>query len=167
MEWQLGVIPASAGMTLRRNSISANFPHPWADGSILSLTPKRALPMRALIDRYIDAYNRMDVNAMLTTVHREVVFENYTAGNLSVRTIGIDELRHLAESSRGLFSARRQTITGYGEAAGIAHVQVFFEGTFAIDLPNGIRAGQSIALQGRSEFRERDGLLIHIADYSD
>jgi hypothetical protein len=123
--------------------------------------------MRTLIDRYIDAYNRMDVNAMLTNIHREVIFENYTAGRLSVRAIGIDELRHLAESSRGLFSGRRQTITGYSEADGTAQVQIFFEGTFAIDLPNGVRAGQRIAMPGRSEFRERDGLLIYIADHSD
>ena len=123
--------------------------------------------MRTLIDRYIDAYNRMDVDAMLATIHREVIFENYSGGMLSVRTIGIDELRHLAESSRYLFSARRQTITGYSEAAGTAHVQISFEGTFAVDLPNGIRAGQNIAMPGRTEFRERDGLLIHIADHSD
>jgi hypothetical protein len=123
--------------------------------------------MRALIDRYIDAYNRMDVDAMLATVHSDVIFENYTAGQLGMRTIGIHELRHLAESSRGLFSARRQTVTDYREAAGVAYVQIFFEGTFAIDLPNGVRAGQRVAMPGRSEFRERDGSLIHIADYSD
>jgi hypothetical protein len=123
--------------------------------------------MRALIDRYIDAYNRMDVDAMLAPVHSEVIFENYAAGQLTVRVAGIHELRHLAESSRGLFSARRQTVTAYSEAAGVAYVQIFFEGTFAIDLPNGVRAGQRIAMPGRSEFRERDGLLIHIADHSD
>jgi hypothetical protein len=123
--------------------------------------------MRALIDRYLDAYNRMDVNAMLATMHREVIFENYTGGNLSVRTLGIDELRHLAESSRGLFSGRRQTVTDYREAEGTAYVQIFFEGTFAIDLPNGVRAGQRIAMPGRSEYRECDGLLIYIADHSD
>lgn len=123
--------------------------------------------MRALIDRYIDAYNRIDVGAMLATTHSEVIFENYTAGVLSVRTVGIHELRHLAESSRHLFSARRQTITGYHEDEGVAYVQIYFEGTFAVDLPNGIRAGQSIALHGRSEYRGRDGLLIYIADFSD
>lgn len=123
--------------------------------------------MRALIDRYIDAYNRMDVDAMIKTMHSEVIFENYTAGVLSVRTVGAHELRHLAESSRGLFSARRQTVILYSEAAGVAHAQIHFQGTFAVDLPNGIRAGQSIALDGRSEYRERDGLLIYIADYSD
>lgn len=123
--------------------------------------------MRALIDRYLDAYNRKDVDAMLATMHREVVFENYSAGRLSLRTLGSEELRHLAESSRHLFWARRQTITDYREEAGTAHAAIFFEGTFALDLPNGVRAGQSIAMLGRSEFRERDGLLIYIADHSD
>jgi ketosteroid isomerase-like protein len=123
--------------------------------------------MRELIDRYLAAYNRMDVDAMLAAMHREVVFENYTAGRLGVRTLGIEELRRLAENSRHLFSARRQTVTGYREHDGVAYAQVFFEGTFAVDLPNGVRAGQAVAMQGRSEFRERDGLLIHIADYSD
>lgn len=122
--------------------------------------------MRALIDRYIDAYNRMDVDAMLATMHREVIFENYSAGMLSVRTVGIDELRHLAESSKHLFASRHQTITGYSEAAGVAHAQIAFEGVFAVDLPNGVRAGQRIAMPGRSEFRVLDGLLIHIADHS-
>jgi hypothetical protein len=123
--------------------------------------------MRSLIDRYIEAYNRKDVGAMIATMHREVVFENYTAGKLGLRTMGADELKHLAESSRHLFSSRRQTITGYSEQAGTAYAQIFFEGTFAIDLPNGVRAGQNIAMPGRSEFREQDGLLIYIADYSD
>jgi hypothetical protein len=123
--------------------------------------------MRALIDRYLDAYNRMDVDAMMKAMHSEVIFENYAGGMLGVRTLGIDELRHLAESSRHLFSARHQTIVGYAEAAGVAHAQIAFEGTFAIDLPNGVRAGQRIAMPGRSEFRERDGLLIYIADHSD
>jgi ketosteroid isomerase-like protein len=123
--------------------------------------------MRALIDRYIDAYNRIDVDAMLATMHSEVIFENYTTGVLTVRTEGKHELRHLAESSRHLFSARHQSITSYAEAAGVGYAQIHFQGTFAVDLPNGVRAGQSIELDGRSEYRERDGLLIYIADYSD
>jgi ketosteroid isomerase-like protein len=123
--------------------------------------------MRPLIDRYLDAYNRIDVDAMLAPMHAEVVFENYTAGALSVRTVGIHELRHLAESSRHLFAARHQTITRYAEVDGVAHASIHFQGTFAIDLPNGVRAGQGIALDGRSEYRERDGLLIYVADHSE
>lgn len=129
--------------------------------------PNRIHLMRALVDRYLDAYNRMDVAAMLATMQDEVVFENYTAGVLSLRTIGIAELRHLAESSRHLFSVRRQTITAWREADDRGYASIHFEGTFAIDLPNGVRAGQSIALDGRSEFRQHDGKLVYIADHSE
>lgn len=122
--------------------------------------------MRALVDRYLDAYNRMDVDAMLATMQDEVVFENYTAGVLALRTVGIAELRHLAESSRHLFSMRRQTITAWREADGRGYADIRFEGTFAVDLPNGVRAGQSIALEGRSEFRQHDSRLVYIADHS-
>ncbi len=124
--------------------------------------------MRDLIDRYLDAYNRMDVPAMLKTMHPGVVFENYTKGILSVRTQGVEELRHLAESSLHLFSARRQIVTAFREHGGdAATADILFDGTFAVDLPNGVRAGQTIALTGRSEYRASEGKLIYIADFSE
>ena len=123
--------------------------------------------MRALIDRYIDAYNRLDVDGMLATLHPQVTFENVTAGVTTVRTQGIEEFRRLAQSTLPLFARRRQTVTRYEEKDGVAHVGIAFEGVFALDLPNGVRAGQAIALNGHSEFRVHDGLLIHVADISD
>lgn len=119
--------------------------------------PEAGTNMRALVDRYLDAYNRMDVAAMLATMQDEVVFENYTAGVLSVRTLGIAELRHLVESSRHLFSMRRQTITAWREDGDSAHAGIHFEGTFAIDLPSCVRAGQSIALGGAASFASMAG----------
>ena len=123
--------------------------------------------MRVLIDRYLDAYNRLDVAGMLATLHPQVVFENLAAGRTTVRTVGIEAFRDLAERTLPLFSRRRQTITAYAEREGVAQVAIAFEGVFALDLPNGVRAGQAIALAGRSAFRAHDGLLIHIADHSD
>ena len=123
--------------------------------------------MRTLIERYIDAYNRLDVEGMLVTLHPQVAFENITAGVTTVRTQGVEEFRRLAQSTLPLFARRRQTITGYHEQDGVAQVGIAFEGVFALDLPNGARAGQTIALNGRSEFRVHDGLLVHIADISD
>jgi len=134
---------------------------------MLAPPPFRRTAMRALIDRYLDAYNRLDVEGMLATVHPQVVFENVAGGAVTVRTEGIAELRRLAERTRPLFARRRQTITSYAESNGVARVGIAFEGVFALDLPNGVRAGQVLALDGRSEFRVHDGLLIHIADYSD
>jgi hypothetical protein len=96
-----------------------------------------------------------------------VDFENITAGVTTVHTHGIEEFRRLAQSTLPLFARRRQTVTRYDEKNGVAQVGIAFEGVFALDLPNGARAGQMIALDGRSEYRVHDGLLIHIADISD
>ena len=123
--------------------------------------------MRQLIDRYIDAYNRIDVDAMLLTLHPAVVFENVAGGRRNVRTQGLADFERLARSTQPLFSARRQVITAYREQDDTAWAQIQFEGTFAIDLPNGIRAGQTIAMPGRSEYRIYDGLLVYIADHSE
>lgn len=134
---------------------------------MLKCTPfTRNRPMRALVERYLDAYNRMDVDAMLATMQDDVVFENHSAGVLALRTLGIAELRHLAESSRHLFATRRQSITAWREVDGTGYASIHFQGTFAIDLPNGVRAGQAIAMDGRSEFRQHDGRLVYIADHS-
>lgn len=123
--------------------------------------------MRALIDRYIEAYNRIDVPAMLATLHPGVVFESFGAGTLALRTERVDAFGQLALTTQGLFSARRQVITGYAEHDGLATAQIQFDGTFAIDLPNGVRAGQAVSMPGRSQFRAHDGLLVYVADHSD
>ncbi len=123
--------------------------------------------MRTLIDRYIAAYNRIDVDAMLLTLHPSIVFENISGGQLSVRTQGIVEFERLARSTQPLFSARRQIITAYSETGDTATAHILFDGTFAMDLPNGVRAGQSISMTGRSEYRAHDGLLIYVADHSE
>jgi len=122
--------------------------------------------MRPLIDRYLDAYNRLDVDAMLLTLHPAIVFENYAGGQRTLRTQGLADFDRLARSTLPLFSARRQVIAGYHEQGDTAWAEIQFDGTFALDLPNGVRAGQRIAMPGRSEYRMHDGLLVYIADHS-
>ena len=36
----------------------------------------------------------------------------------------------------------------------------------AVDLPQGPKAGESLNLKGKSEFRFKDGLIIELTDYS-
>lgn len=84
---------------------------------------------------------------------------------MNTRTNGIDSFRELAEPSRGLFMRRRQTLLEQAEIDGLIQAQIDFEGVFAIDLPNGSRAGQEIKLRGRSDFRLQDGLIIYLGDH--
>jgi len=120
--------------------------------------------MRTLVDRYIHAYNLMDIDEMLLTVHPDVEFKNISGGIVDASTKGADEIRALAEQSLSLFSKRRQTILSF-ETNGIrALAFVGFRAVVADDLPNGLKKGQVLNLSGRSEFEFRDGAISRITD---
>jgi hypothetical protein len=122
--------------------------------------------MRALVDRYIDAYNRMDVGGMLLGVHRDVKFENISGGAVTARTEGIDELKALAQQSLSLFSERHQRILSFETDGPRAAASIAFRAVLARDMPNGLRQGQVMSLPGRSEFEFKDGAICKITDIS-
>jgi hypothetical protein len=121
--------------------------------------------MRQLVDRYIEAYNACDFDAMLALMERQVVFENFSQGVLTARAVGIAQLREMAEKSATLFRKRKQTVLTYVEAGDAATVDILFEGTLAANLPNGLKAGQSLSLYGLSEFRFANGLISGLRDF--
>ena len=121
---------------------------------------------RALIDRYLDAYNSFDVDAMMTTLHPEVEFENVSEGQVNAAASGASEFRQMAEQAKTLFTARRQIVTAFDDDGDGASIAVAYEGVLALDLPNGMRAGQRLKLDGRSEFAFKDGRISRIVDYS-
>ena len=122
--------------------------------------------MRKVIDHYIEAYNSFDVDGMLQLMAKDVVFENFSGDNLTAKTVGIDELRQMAQQAAALFKSRKQTILGYRADESKAFVDIQFEGTFAVDLPNGIKAGQTISIKGRSEFHFSKDLITYLGDFS-
>ncbi|MHA7835432.1 MAG: nuclear transport factor 2 family protein [Algiphilus sp.] len=121
---------------------------------------------RALIMRYLDAYNRFDVDAMMATVHDEVVFQNVVDGVVTAQAEGAPALREMAEQATALFASRCQTIKAFSSVGDGAMIEVAFEGVPACDLPNGMQAGQRMALEGRSEFAFKDGGIVRIVDIS-
>ena len=122
--------------------------------------------MRTLVERYIDAYNRMNVDEMLLTVHQDVEFKNVSAGIVNASTAGISELRALAQQSLSLFTERQQVIESFQCEGSSALVSIAFRAVIANDLPNGLKSGQVLNLTGRSEFEFRDGAISKITDIS-
>ncbi len=119
---------------------------------------------RALIETFIEAYNRFDVDRMVSLMHPECSFRNISAGEVNASADGIQPFRELAEASRAVFSSRRQTLTGYREEAGVITVDIDYEAVPKINLPNGLKAGQTLRLNGRSEYEIRDGLIYKLTD---
>lgn len=122
--------------------------------------------MRALVDRYVDAYNRMDISAMLLTVHPDVVFKNISGGCVNASANGIAELKALAEQSLPLFTERHQEILSFEADETRAVASIGFRAVVANDLPNGLKKGQILSLSGRSEFEFSDGVISRITDIS-
>jgi len=121
---------------------------------------------RALVDRYLAAYNAFDVDGMVALLHPEIVFENVAGGEVTHTTEGVDAFRALAEASKGFFSSRRQTVTAFTADGATALADIAYEGVLAADLPNGMTAGETLALTGHSTFVFCDGLFYRITDAS-
>lgn len=96
--------------------------------------------VKGIIENYVQAYNSFDVEGMARLLHTDIVFRNYSNGELNTETKGIEAFRELAEKSAKIFSSRRQTIIACLVMDDKAEVQIDYEGTLTIDLPNGLKA---------------------------
>ncbi len=119
-----------------------------------------------VIARYIQSYNARDIDGMLDCVTDDVVFENISNAGGSMRLDGKDMMRQVAELSGNAFSYRRQRLINMVSGAGKAAAEIEFEGKAAVDLPNGVKAGETVKVRGASFFEFRGNLLCRIADYS-
>ena len=119
-----------------------------------------------IIARYIASYNARDIDGMITCVTDDVVFENISNRGQSMRLDGKEMMAQVAELSGNAFSYRRQRIVNVVTGAGKAAAEIEFEGKAAVDLPNGVKAGETVKVRGASFFEFRGNLLCRIADYS-
>ncbi len=119
-----------------------------------------------LIERYLHAYSTFDIEGMLAVMHPDIEFKNISGGEVNAAAYGKEELRRLAGKSEDLFASRRQTVMHFEENEDQASADIAFTGVLAADLPNGMKKGEIFKLNGRSEFRFRDGKICSITDIS-
>lgn len=118
----------------------------------------------SLIERYLASYNIFDIDGMMPVIHPDIECKNVSGGEVNATASGADEFRRPAEQSKGLFISRRQTVTKFWTNNDRAFIELDYEGVLASDLPNGMKAGESLRLTGRSEFTFRDGRIYRITD---
>ncbi|MFJ9384096.1 nuclear transport factor 2 family protein [Peribacillus sp. NPDC101481] len=121
---------------------------------------------KEIIGNYIMTYNSFDIEGMVKLLHKEIIFRNFTNGEMNTETRGIQEFRELAEKSSKIFSSRRQTVIDYSAIDDKAEVQIEYEATLAVNLPNGLKSGDKIQLKGKSIFGLYEGKISLIEDYS-
>ena len=119
-----------------------------------------------IVARYIDAYNRMNVQAMLDCLSGDVRFINRSNGETTNETHGIEAFRALAEQGVQLFAEREQTILDCIAIDDRAAVRIGYRAKVKTDLPNGWKAGQEIKMTGTSFFMISEGKISEVIDAS-
>ncbi len=119
-----------------------------------------------IVARYIDAYNTMNVQAMLDCLSSDVRFVNRSNGEITNETHGIEAFRALAEQGVQLFAEREQTILDCIAIEDRAAVRIGYRAKVKADLPNGWKAGREIEMTGTSFFMISEGKISEVIDAS-
>ena len=119
-----------------------------------------------IVARYIDAYNTMNVQAMLDCLSDDVRFINRSNGETTNETHGIEAFRALAEQGVQLFAEREQTILDCIAIDNRAAVRIGYRAKVKTDLPNGWKAGQEVEMTGTSFFMISEGKISEVIDAS-
>lgn len=119
-----------------------------------------------IIENYIESYNNFDVENMLKDLDEKIVFRNIFDGQVNLETKDIAEFKAQAEKAKDFFSQREQKVTNLKFGEDKVEAEIFYNGIVAVDLPNGLKAGSKIELEGKSIFRFVDGKIIEIEDIS-
>lgn len=121
---------------------------------------------RNLVENYIRAYNDFDIKGMLANLHENVVFKNVSNGETTLEITGIDAFRNQAEQAAGFFAEREQRIEKVVFREDVCEVDIAYRAKLASDAPNGLKAGDSLTLNGKSIFRFVEGKISEINDIS-
>lgn len=86
---------------------------------------------------------------------------------MNLQTVGIIEFKKQAESAKQYFTQREQSIESWEFDDLQVTIKIDYKATLAVDLPNsGLKMGDTLNLQGKSEFEFEDGNIKSITDKS-
>lgn len=121
---------------------------------------------KQIIKNYVKSYNDFDIDGMTKNLTDNVVFENISNGKVDLRTEGIKEFTKQAESAKQYFKKRKQTIESWEFNDSKVIIKINYKAILAIDLPNGLKTGDTLELKGESEFEFENKKIKSITDKS-
>ncbi len=114
----------------------------------------------------MDAYNRFDIENMVTFFHDDIVFENISNGIVTISLSGLSAVKEQADLAKQIFSKRKQTITAVMHRSYETEVDIDNHAILAKDLPHGLKKGEVLNLKGKSIFKFSGDEIISLTDIS-
>jgi ketosteroid isomerase-like protein len=127
---------------------------------------KKMNHQKKMIEDYVTSYNNFDISGMTENLDKNVVFENISNGKVNLRTEGLEEFNKQAESAKQYFHQRKQTIDSWNFNDLIVSIHIDYKAILAVDLPNGLKSGDTLEMKGISEFEFKNGKIMRISDKS-
>jgi len=119
-----------------------------------------------LIQGYIQAYNDVDVDKMMSYLDDDVHFVNIANGEINLSLIGRRAFWDQARQAADFFSQRTQTVVSYDHRTEETEIDVEYHAVLAVDLPNGLQRGQVLNMKGKSIFWFKDEKIGALTDMS-
>jgi ketosteroid isomerase-like protein len=119
-----------------------------------------------MIRNYVEAYNRFDVDGMVKDMAEDIVFQNESSGQVSLRLEGLAAFRQQAEQAASFFTMRRQTIRSFQHQEAQTIVNIDYHAVIAVNSPNGWKKGDELTLSGQSIFQFQEGMIVALTDIS-
>ncbi|GGK75642.1 nuclear transport factor 2 family protein [Rufibacter glacialis] len=124
------------------------------------------LQREQIITKYLESYNRFDVEGMVAHFSEDIVFENVANGEVNLSLKGVDPFKQQAEQAKAYFSSRKQTPISFYHQDDQTEVVLDYHAVLAMDFPTGQKKGDALKLQGKSVFTFSRDKIIKLEDIS-
>ena len=115
---------------------------------------------------YVSAYNAKEVSGMLACFDEACVFENFSAGKITVRAESKAELEALARKSAEAFESREMKVIFVIEGVDRIAAEIDYRAVLRADPSPELKAGTRLELHGVSICEFAGGRIVRLSDYS-
>lgn len=122
--------------------------------------------IKEIIQEYFDAYNKFDIERMVSLLTEDVSFKNISNGKIILEINGKKSYKHQAESAVPLFEKREMTINELIFNKDNVDVRLKFKGILGIDVPEDHKKGDIIEGEGRNILKFKNDKIYSIEDIS-
>ena len=119
---------------------------------------------KKMVKNYLKSYNDHDMAGMTKDLDRNVVFENISNGKVELRIRGLDEFKRHMNLDMQYTRRRERTVQSWIFDDSKVSIQIKYKAILAIDLMGSLEAGDTLKLEGKSEFVIDNGKIISITD---
>jgi hypothetical protein len=121
---------------------------------------------KQIIEKYIDSYNHFDTETMLSDMDNDICFENISNGQTTLTLHGKEALKNQVQQVNHYFKSRKQTVSNYIFYNEKVEITIDYTAILAIDLPKGLKAGETFSTKGKSIFTFKNNKIIELKDIS-